>query len=94
MSNRLSSLSPTETNRDHQRDVPPLRGAPRDWMADLDWLHEREEKILARICAEDSPGSRVSTKPSDRRARRQALLMIRRRIAELEAVGTGQVKKF
>ena len=57
-----------------------------DWMSNLDWLREREAKILARLRDEDSAGCRVSVRRCDRGARRDALAIIQRRIAELEAV--------
>jgi hypothetical protein len=61
-------------------------GTPADWMGSLDWLREREAKIQARIQDESSQTPRTSIRPADRRARRDALAIIRRRIAELEAV--------
>jgi len=64
-----------------------------DWMSNLDWLREREAKILARIRDEASPTRRVSVRPCDRRARRDALEMIQRRIAEVEAIETGQLER-
>ena len=51
----------------------------------LDWLHEREARILARMSQEDSPVGRIPAKPADRRARRDALIVIRRWIADLES---------
>jgi hypothetical protein len=54
-------------------------------MNNLDWLLQREAKIVARISEEHSPTGRESGRPSDRQARRDALMVIRRRIAELEA---------
>ncbi len=89
----MSNTNPTDTvieasgraRRVHDKGRPVPSA---DWMSDIDWLRQREEKILARICEEDAPTGRMSPKPSDRRARRDALLMIRLRIAELEAEET------
>ncbi len=53
-------------------------------MSRVDWLVERASRIEARIREEESANTRISRRPADRRARREALLVIRRRIAELE----------
>ncbi len=60
------------------------RVSPTDWMSRVDWLVERASRIEARIREEESANTRISRRPADRRARREALLVIRRRIAELE----------
>ncbi len=56
-------------------------------MSRVDWLIERASRIEARIREEESANTRISRRPGDRRARREALLVIRRRIAELEGRG-------
>jgi hypothetical protein len=65
-----------------RRTRPPQGGA---WMDDLDWLRSRERTICWRIHNEGSVTPRVPVDPSSRRARRLALGVVQRRIAELES---------
>ena len=58
---------------------------PGGWMDSIDFLRSREERIEARIRDEESITGRTSKRPSDRRARLDALAVVRRRIGELEA---------
>jgi hypothetical protein len=56
------------------------------WMDDLNWLRSREKAIYRRIHNEGSTKPRMPVDVSSRRARRQALSVIQRRISELEAL--------
>jgi len=60
------------------------RVSPIDWMSRVDWLVERASRIEARIREVESTG-RAPRRPSYQRARRDALAVIKQRIAELEA---------
>jgi hypothetical protein len=89
MSNPYPDRPATEPDKGLEQEVRQRRpGTPGGWMDSIDWLRHREEKILARISEVDAPPGRMSLKPSDGQARRDALLMIRLRIAELEAEET------
>ncbi len=60
----------------------------------LAWLRERERAITERVRAEDDPSSGVSRTPADRRARRDALAVIRRWIADLESADREVERSF
>src|SRR5437773_11226136 len=62
-----------------------------DWMSSIDWLVECEARLEARIRQEQSAATRIPRKPADRRARRDAWQLVRRRIAELKAVNADSV---